>query len=72
MRMDISLSNFPMSQLEHFTRAVNKYAKVEVTTDNAGTVNILCEADMVKCQEVIIIADLYWSGGELNVQEKEE
>lgn len=70
MKMSITLSNFPMSRLSRFIQEVNKYAQCAIEVEGEDTVLVSCEADMVKCQEVVIISDLYWSGGELNDEEE--
>lgn len=72
MRMSITLSHFPMSHLELFKEAVAQYAKCDIRANADGSVEVACEADMIKCQEVVIISDLYWSGGEIGGQKEKE
>ena len=58
MKMSITICGFPMLLLETMKRDLSKYAKCEVI--QLGTdVKIVCEADLVKCMEVIAISDKY-------------
>lgn len=66
MRMSIDLAGFPMSRFEDFKEQVNRYAKVNLMVGGEDTVFLSCDADMIKCQQVIIIADLYMEGGDKN------
>lgn len=72
MKMNITLSRFPIDRLEKFKEAVSQFAKCDIRIDNENNVSVFCEADMIKCQEVVIISDLYWSGGELGGQKDKE
>lgn len=72
MKMSITLSHFPMDRLEPFKEAVAQYAKCDIRVSADNSVEVACEADMIKCQEVVIISDLYWSGGEIGGQKKKE
>ena len=64
MKMSISLANFDETRLNEFKKAISKHAKVNVRQIGSD-VTIDCEADMVTCQKVVIISDLYWGGDEI-------
>lgn len=68
--MLISLSNFDMARLEEFKEAIDKHAKVNVRQIGED-VTVECEADMITCQKVVIISDLFWGGDEIGKAEKE-
>ena len=70
MKMQITLSNFPMSRLEEFQQQVSKFAKVIIQVGGEDTVFLTCDADMVACQKVVIISDLYWGGDKNEVPNK--
>lgn len=58
MKMSITICDFPMLLLETMKRELCKYTTCEVT-QLGPDVNITCKADIVKCMEVIAIADKY-------------
>lgn len=58
LKMSVTLSDFPMSLLDDMKQELHKYTKCEIK--QSGTeVQISCTADMVKCMEVVAIADKY-------------
>lgn len=58
MKMSITITDFPMLLLESMTRELKKHADCEIHQFGAD-VNICCKEDVVKCMEVIAIADKY-------------
>lgn len=64
MKMSLTLSNFPMLFFELFTKELAKYAEYSIQVGGEDTVFLTCNADMVKCMEVVAIADKYAFGGD--------
>ena len=58
MKMSITICDFPMLLLETMKLELCKYTTCEVT-QLGPDVNIVCTADVVKCMEVVAIADKY-------------
>lgn len=59
MKMKLLIEQFPMDSLDYMKSELKRYA--ECTVDQLGANNILisCDADVVKCMEVLVIADKF-------------
>lgn len=58
MKLSITIFCFPLLLLETMQRELAKYAECQVHVFG-NDVNIECKADVVKCMEVVAIADKY-------------
>lgn len=58
MKMALFIDGFPEKLLENMQRDIAKYADC-LTQQHGKTVLVQCEADLVKCMEVIAIVDRY-------------
>lgn len=64
MRMCLVIPDFPFEQVERLKERVNAFASCNVQYDGKN-VSVSCEADLVKCMEVISVTDLFqFYGGE--------
>ena len=72
MRMCLVIPDFPFEQVEQLTARVNTFAPCNVQYDGKN-VSVSCEADLVKCMEVISVTDLFqFYGGEKNENSTED
>lgn len=64
MRMCLVIPDFPFEQVENLKARVNTFVLCTVQYDGKN-VSVSCDADLVKCMEVISITDLYqfYGGG---------
>lgn len=58
MKMALFIDDFPLKLLENMQRDIAKHADC-LTKQHGKTVLVQCEADLVKCMEVIAIVDKY-------------
>lgn len=64
MRMCLTIPDFPFEQVEQLKARVNTFADCSVQYDGKN-IAISCDADLVKCMEVISVTDLFqFYGGE--------
>lgn len=64
MRMCLVIPDFPFEQVENLKARVNTFVLCNIQYDGKN-VSVSCDADLVKCMEVISITDLYqfYGGG---------
>ena len=58
MRMCLTIPDFPFDQLERLKARVNTFVPCNVQYDGKN-VSVSCEADLVRCMEVISVTDLF-------------
>ena len=58
MKLSILIANYPLLLLDLMKEELAKYTECEVLVLGCD-VKIMCQADVVKCMEVIAIADKY-------------
>ena len=64
MRMCLTIPDFPFEQVKVLSERVNTFTPCTVQYDGKN-IAISCDADLVKCMEVISVTDLFqFYGGE--------
>ena len=56
--MELILEHFPMNSLEHLKSELARHAECAINKEGTN-VTISCNADVVKCMEIIVIANLF-------------
>ena len=60
VKMKLILERFPMDSLEHMRNELARHAECVITINKKGTgIIVSCDADVVKCMEVIVITNLF-------------
>ena len=60
MKMKLILERCPMDSLEHMKHELARHAECVITINKKRTgIIVSCDADVVKCMEVIAIANLF-------------
>ena len=67
--MQITLPYMSEERVEELKVALNKHAKVLVRRTRKEVI-VECDADMIECQKVVIISDLYWGGEKCEEKKK--
>ena len=71
MKLTIIIDDFPMSLAPQFTDEIRKYAEVAIAFTGHGTATVHMDSkDIVKIQEVSIIANKYSIGADADISEK--
>lgn len=62
MKMQMTLDNFPMEYFDTFVNEVNSHTQCHIQVGGEDTVFLACDANMIKCQIIVVICDRYRFG----------